>query len=206
MDEIRKKIGIMGGAFDPIHYGHLLIAESAASQYELEEVWFMPTGHSPHKTKQYITEANHRCKMVQLAIEDNPRFLLSRLEIESTETNYTYRTLEILTKQYPDTDFYFILGGDSLKNFESWRKPEQILKLAYVLAAVRDNVEGTEFLEQIAYLNEKYQAKGIFPLNTPNFSVSSHRIRELIGEGKTVRYMIPENVREYIKRYKLYHI
>lgn len=204
MEEKRKKIGILGGTFDPIHYGHLLIAENAAEQYALDEVWFMPTGQSPHKSKQSITDASLRCEMIRLAIEDNPGFRLSRLEAESHETNYTYRTLELLKSIHPDMDFYFILGGDSLKDFETWRNPEQILQMVCILAAVRDDVEGMAFQKQITCLCEKYHAKGIFPLHTPNYSVSSSRIRELIKNQRTVRYMLPENVRAYILEHELY--
>lgn len=204
MEEKHKRIGIMGGTFDPIHYGHLLIAENAASQYSLNEVWFMPTGHSPHKMQTGISEALHRCEMIEQAISDNPIFQLSRFEIESEETNYTYRTLEHLRALYPENDFYFILGGDSLKDLENWREPERILKTAYVLAAIRDDIEGSEFLKQIEHLNKKYSALGVFPLTTPNFSVSSRNIRDLVKKQKTIRYMLPEGVREYIDRHALY--
>lgn len=204
MEEKRKRIGIMGGTFDPIHYGHLLIAENAAAQYSLDEVWFMPTGHSPHKVQTDISDALHRCAMIERAISDNPIFQLSHFEIESGETNYTYRTLGHLRALYPENDFYFILGGDSLKALEEWRKPERILQTAYILAAIRDDVEGSEFLKQIEHLNKKYSALGVFPLTTPNFSVSSRNIRDLVKKQKTIRYMLPEGVREYIDRHALY--
>lgn len=204
MEKKRKRIGIMGGTFDPIHYGHLLIAENAASQYSLTEVWFMPTGHSPHKVQTGISDALYRCEMIEQAISDNPIFQLSRFEIESEETNYTYRTLEHLRALYPENDFYFILGGDSLKDLENWRKPEKILQTAYILAAIRDDIEGSEFLKQIEHLNQKYSALGIFPLTTPNFSVSSRNIRDLVKKQKTIRYMLPECVREYIDKHALY--
>lgn len=205
MKENRKKIGIMGGAFDPIHYGHLLIAENAAAQYGLDQVIFMPTGHSPHKTKQHITDAAHRCEMVRLAIADNPCFSLSMMEINSRETNYTYRTLEQLKSLHPQDELYFIMGGDSLKDFETWVHPERILKSANVLAAIRDNVAGETFQTQIQYLKERFGTEGIYSLSTPNFTVSSHRIRSLIQNKQTVRYMLPEPVRAYILANQLYH-
>lgn len=204
MPERRKKTGIMGGTFDPIHYGHLLIAENAAAQYDLDEVWFMPTGQSPHKQQQNITDAGHRCEMIELAIVDNPKFYLSRLEVDSDETNYTYRTLSRLHELHPDEDFYFILGGDSLKSFEKWREPELILKSAYILAAIRDDVEGDSFQEQIDNLNHNYDSLGVFPLRTPKFTVSSRGIRELVKNKNTIRYMLPEQVREYIIKHNLY--
>lgn len=204
MGESRKKIGIMGGTFDPIHFGHLLIAENAAQQYQLEEVWFMPTGTSPHKEQKYITDDEHRCEMIRLAIEGNPNFTLSLEEVESDRTNYTYQTLEELQEKYSENEFYFILGGDSLKNFESWRYPERVLKAAYLLAAVRDDMEGDMFWQQVSHLEQKYQAKGIFALRTPNSSVSSKEIRQRVYNQKTIRYMLPEKVRNYILENGLY--
>ncbi len=204
MKENQRKIGIMGGAFDPIHYGHLLIAENAAAQYGLDQVVFMPTGQSPHKAKRHITDASYRCEMIRQAIADNPKFCLSTLELDLSGTNYTYRTLEHWKEQHPKDKLYFIMGGDSLKDFETWRYPDRILQAAYLLAAIRDDVEGTVFQEQIAYLRERYQTEYIFALNTPNFAVSSHRIRSLTEQGQTIRYMVPEPVREYILAHGLY--
>ncbi len=204
MMEKRRKIGIMGGTFNPIHYGHLMIAENAAEQYGLDLVLFMPNGTPPHKPDKKIVAASHRIEMIRLAIQDNPSFQLSLDEVNSGETSYTYRTLERLKEKEPEDDFYFIMGGDSLKYFDTWRYPERILRTAYVLAAIRDNVEGAEFQEYIDHLNHDYEAMGVFPLNTPNFSVSSSKIRDLIQNQKTVRYMLPENVREYIMEHLLY--
>lgn len=204
MDESRKKIGIMGGTFDPVHFGHLLIAENAAQQYQLDEVWFVPTGTSPHKEQKYITDDEQRCEMVRLAIEGNPVFRLSLEEVKSDRVNYTYRTLEDLQEKHPDKEFYFILGGDSLKNFETWRCPERVLRAAYILAAVRDDMEGEAFGQQMSYLEQKYNAKGIFALRTPNSSISSREIRQRVYNQKTIRYMLPEKVRHYILEHGLY--
>lgn len=204
MEETYKRIGIMGGAFDPIHYGHLLIAENAAAQYDLDEVHFMPTGQPPHKKKQNLANAEHRCEMIRLAIRDNPRFTLSRLEINAHEVNYTYRTLERIQAAHPKEKLFFILGGDSLKDFRSWKNPERILKAACVLAAVRDDIDGSAFQAQMAALNQWYGEERIFPLITPNFSVSSRNIRKRAAGRNTIRYMLPEPVRDYIFSHGLY--
>ncbi len=200
----RIRIGIMGGAFDPIHYGHLLIAENAAAQYQLDQVIFMPTGHSPQKEKQHMTEAVHRMEMVRLAILDHPSFFLSLQEIEAPEINYTYRTLERLQKAHPDKALYFIMGGDSLKDFAHWKEPERILAVARILAAVRDHIDGSAFEAQKDALNQQYGEERIFRLQTPNVSFSSHNIRDRIRSGKTIRYMLPEAVRAYIMEHQLY--
>ena len=204
MLEKHKKIGIMGGAFDPIHYGHLMIAENAAEQYELDEVFFMPTGQSPLKNKRHMTDASHRCEMIRLAIADNPRFHLSTLEIEAQGTSYTYRTLELLKEEHRKDQLFFIMGGDSLKDFDSWRYPERIVKVACVLAAIRDDVDGSIFQDKIAYLRERYGEETVFPLKTPNYEVASNQIRTRTGQGQTIRYMVPEPVREYISEHGLY--
>lgn len=198
-----KRIGIMGGTFDPIHYGHLLIAENAAEQFLLDEVMFMPTGISPHKKECSLTNSKLRCDMVSLAIRNNPHFSLSLQEINSSDINYTYKTLEGLKKQHPDTEFFFILGGDSLFELDSWKYPDRILKSSAVLAAIRDDWEGERFDRQITYLNKKYEGT-ILQLHAPNFSVSSKNIRKLISQNKTVRYMLPDDVLFYIQTYKLY--
>lgn len=202
--EKQRRIGIMGGAFDPIHYGHLLIAENAAAQYELDQVFFIPSGQSPVKNKQLITKASHRCEMIRLAIADNPRFCLSTLEIDAQGTSYTYRTMELLKEQHPKDQLFFILGGDSLKSFDTWRYPERIVKAASILAAVRDDVDGSAFMEKIAYLKGHYGEDTVFPLSTPNYEVSSNRIRTLVSQGQTIRYMVPEPVRAYIQEHCLY--
>lgn len=204
MVENQKRIGIMGGAFDPIHYGHLLIAENAAAQYHLDEVHFMPTGQPPHKKKQQLADAKHRCEMISLAIGDNPCFRLSQLEINAHEINYTYLTLERLQAAHPRETLFFILGGDSLKDFKSWRYPERILKAACVLAAVRDDIDGSTFQAQMDALNQWYGEERIFPLVTPNFSVSSRNIRTRAAQQNTIRYMLPEPVRDYIFAHRLY--
>ena len=115
----KRRIGIMGGTFNPIHYGHLIIAENACEQFDLDQVLFIPTGHTPHKKFSGKEMTYHRCEMVRLAIKDNPHFSISLCEVEQSETCYTYKTLELLQEEYPDADLYFILGADSLDTFDS---------------------------------------------------------------------------------------
>lgn len=204
MEHVLIKTGIMGGTFNPIHYGHLLIAENAAEQFGLEEILFIPTGHSPHKSDSQILDAKRRCDMIRLAISDNGRFRLSTIEIEADEVNYTYRTVDHLRKQYPERELHFIMGGDSLKAFGTWRHPEHILEYAHLLVAIRDDVDQEQLMESIRILEQQYPKARISCLKTPNYSLSSQRIRALAAEGKTIRYMVPEAVRNYIKENQLY--
>ncbi|MCI8484892.1 MAG: nicotinate-nucleotide adenylyltransferase [Lachnospiraceae bacterium] len=201
--ENRKKIGIMGGTFDPIHFGHLIIAENAREQFALDQVLFIPTGHSPHKQDQYITTAVHRCRMVSLAIYDHPQFVLNKIEIESPEISYTYLTLQKLKEEYINAELYFILGADSLFDFELWKEPELILENANILAAYRGYKHQKNFSVQLDHLNQKYPEK-FFPLCTPNFEVSSHNIRDRVCRRQTIRYLVPKEVEDYIREYHLY--
>lgn len=199
----RKKIGILGGTFNPIHYGHLIIAENACCQFELDQVIFLPTGHSPHKQFTGEDMTAHRSRMVELAVEDNPRFSVSYREVDSGEISYTYRTLESLKEHSPDTDFYFILGADSLFDFDTWRHPERICQSAVLLAAVRAGLKGEAFDRQIEHLRTTYGGT-VYRLDTPNFDVSSREIRERAACGRTIRYLLPQKTEDYIHEHNLY--
>ena len=199
----KRKIGIMGGTFDPVHYGHLMIAENARTQFGLEEVWFIPTGPSPHKEDAQITDGEHRCAMLRLGLEGNDGFVLSTREVESKEVCYTYKTLQILQQQEPETDWHFIMGADSLFQIESWKNPEVIFACATLLVAVRDDMMQPQLEQKIAELKEQFHCT-IYPMHTPSFSVSSHDIRHRVAKGESIRYQLPETVRQYIAVHGLY--
>ena len=201
--EAIHKIGIIGGTFNPIHNGHLMIAEYAREEFQLERVLFLPTGHSPHKLKQKITEASMRCDMIELAISDNPFFQLDFTEVRVERLSYTYLTLLELKKAYPKAELYFILGADSLFDLEEWKRPEEIFSNCNILAAYRKGEEQQDFQEQINYLNEKYHAH-IYPLHTPSFEVSFREIRSRVSKNQTIRYLVPKEVETYIQKTKLY--
>ena len=202
-EEKQQKIGILGGTFDPVHIAHLMIAEHAASDLSLDQIWLMPTGKSPHKDETSITAVTHRVNMIRLAIADNPHLALSAFELDDPETSYTWRTAERLSGAYPDTDFTYIMGADSLIMFHSWVHPEIISRHFRLAVAVRDGSD-TEALKALA---EEYAASfdaKITILSTPNFSISSTDIRRRIGEGLSVRYLTPDPVIGYIKENGLY--
>lgn len=199
----RKKIGLMGGTFNPIHYGHLLIAENACEQFELNTVIFMPTGHSPHKDSAQILDAYERLNMIRLAIADNPHFSCSDYEIQKEGICYTYLTLQAFHQQFLNDDLYFIMGADSLAYFDSWRCPEEISKLCTILGAVRDGLNIEELLPIQKLLQKKYGTNIQF-INTPNFSVSSQMIRQRITAGHSIRYLVPDAVRDYISQNCIY--
>lgn len=200
----RKKVGIMGGTFDPIHIGHLILGENAYQQFGLDEVLFMPSGNPPHKRhREGRADLEQRIEMVRLAISDNPHFILSLDDACENGYSYTRETLERLTAEHPDTDYYFIMGADSLFSFEEWKDPEKIAKLAVIVAAIRDHVNMQEMERQIEYLNHKLGAD-IRVLSTPNMDISSQMLRAWIHENKTVKYYMPDNVIEFIRKHQLY--
>ncbi|MBR2528157.1 MAG: nicotinate-nucleotide adenylyltransferase [Blautia sp.] len=200
----RKKVGIMGGTFDPIHLGHLILGEKSYEQLGLDKVLFMPAGNPPHKQEREgrATDAQ-RVEMVRLAISDNPHFELSLEEMNAEGFTYTYRTMERLRENNPDTDYYFIIGADSLWSFRSWMKPERISTACCIVTAVRNHIPVQELKEEIEGLQKEYEGSFIL-LDTMNIDVSSHMLREWFREGKSLRYYTPEAVIEYMKKEKVY--
>lgn len=199
----KNKIGILGGSFDPVHNGHLAIALAAVREFGLDEVWLVPTGHSPNKDEREMTSPELRAQMVELAVAPFPRLKLSRLELDAERTSYTYLTLRALKEKYPDTIFYFIMGADSLDYFEEWRHPEIICQCAEILAAVRGQWDRDACMEKIAALTEKFHA-GIHLLSCERFDASSRGIRAMLKEGKSAEGLLPEAVYGFIRENHLY--
>lgn len=198
------KIGIVGGTFDPIHNGHLMLGEYAKQLFDLEEIWFMPNGNPPHKSNATIeTQTKHRVEMVQRAIADRNNFKIQLYEVNRKEINYSYLTMEHFCELYPENQFYFIIGADSLFAIEQWAEPARLLKTCTILAAYRDDKGTRKMEEQIQYLNRKYEAD-ICLLNTTNVDVSSSQIRNMIKNGETIDTLVPETVCAYIKEHRLY--
>lgn len=198
-----KKVGIMGGTFDPIHYGHLILAQNALETYELDEVMFVPSGTPWLKDSTKVLSRNKRVSMTGIAIEDNPCFALSTIEIDREGNSYSYETVEELKKEQPMTEFYFILGADSLLEIEKWKHPDRLMAECTLLAAVRDDCDENGLREQIDYLQKKYNAR-IHILPARRIDISSSDIRALIAEKKSVRYMLPEQVIKFIDKNHLY--
>jgi len=204
MEGSRRRIGIMGGTFDPVHIGHLMLAERAYEQFQLETVLFMPSGNPPHKRERSdVTDAFDRLEMVRLAIQDNPHFSLDAEEILRRGYTYTNETLQILKSKNPDTDYYFIIGGDSLMAFDTWMKPDVIAANCTLLAAVRDGLNIQTMEQKMNDLHERYGAD-IRLLHTPDVDISSSQIRMWIQNGRSVRYYIPDAVLTYICNKGLY--
>ena len=202
-----KKVGIVGGTFDPIHLGHLMLGRQAYEEYSLDEIWYMPSRQPPHKKDHHVTEAKDRLEMVRLATYGTPHYRLSDFELTRTQGNtYTADTLRLLNETYSDTEFYFIVGADSIFDIEKWYHPEQVLNSAIFLAARRECGQREHSLdEQIRYLEGKYHAR-IKTLHSVEIDISSEEIREsfLNGDLSSVKALIPAAVYEYIIKNGLY--
>jgi nicotinate-nucleotide adenylyltransferase len=193
------KIGIMGGTFDPVHYGHLFIAEAARRALLLDRLIFVPAGNPPHKRYAAMAAAEDRYAMTALAIKDNPHFEISRIETDKTGASYTSETLERLTGIYVNARFFLIMGMDSALEITKWHDPFKILSLSTVVAVARPGY----IRDKIDKIDEAARKTLIF-LDAGMIDVSSTEIRDNARDGKSVRYMTPEAVCDYIKHMKLY--
>ena len=199
----KRQIGLMGGTFDPVHNAHLALAVQAYRQFELDEVWMLPNGNPPHKRDHSKADVKMRLDMLKLAVKDLPHVEVCDLESSSDVYHYTFETLQILNRLYPDVQFYFIMGADSLFDFDEWREPGIICRECILLAATRDHCRRDEILRRIEELHEKFDAD-IRVLNTPNMDVASEEIRKRIRSREDVSDMLPEDVEGYIRRNHLY--
>lgn len=204
MKEGRLQIGIMGGTFDPIHIGHLMLAERAYEQFQLEKILFLPSGNPPHKQQRPDGASDRdRLEMVRLAIADNPHFVLDEEEMDREGFTYTYETLQILRKLHPDTDYYFIIGADSLMAFHTWMRPDLIAQNCVLVVAVRDQIDTDTICARMDELRDRYQAD-IRLLGTPDVDIASSQLRAWCRENRSIRYYVPDSVRAYIETNRLY--
>lgn len=199
------KIGIMGGTFNPIHKGHLLLGSTAMETAALDEVWFMPSGIPAHKSNAELVSAKKRFAMVKLAVEEYEGFHASSFEIDRPGFTYTADTMEALTKMYPQHEFYFIIGGDSLMKFHHWVKPEVISAHTTLLAAGRNGYSEEELRLQMENLQQKFGTK-VKLLSMPELNISSNQIRMCFQQNtqEEIEMFLPDKVFDYISTYKLY--
>ncbi len=198
------RIGIMGGTFDPIHNGHLMLGEQAYREYDLDEVWYMPSGHPPHKKNHYVTEPAMRLAMTELALKDHAGLICSDFEISRSGNTYTAQTLKTLRETYPEHTFYFIIGADSLYEIENWYEPDQVMADTVILAARREYEDAKcSMNEQIAYLSARYGAD-IRLLHCKEMGISSAQLRRLVASGQSIEEYVPQKVMIYIGTHGLY--
>lgn len=198
-----KRIGLMGGTFNPIHIGHLVTAEEAFFQFDLDEIIFIPSGKPPHKTDSDIAPAEDRYLMTVIATASNAHFTVSRIEIDRTGPSYTVDTLREMKKIYgEDTQLYFITGADAIIEILTWKDPEIIAGLCEFIAATRPGYSLRRF-EELHLVGNKRLPKVHF-MEVPALAISSTDIRQRIKEGRPIRYLVPEGVDEYLYKRGLY--
>lgn len=199
-----KPIGIMGGTFDPIHYGHLVTAEAARTEFNLDKVYFVPSGHPPHKNLEQVTKPEHRYLMTVLSICTNPSFEGSRLEIKRPGKSYAYDTVKSFKNAFPQNELYFITGADAIKEILTWHRVDEILDMCNFVAATRPGYCLEDLKkEELKALPLEYLER-ILTLEVPAMAISSTDIRRRVREDKSIKYLLPEAVEQYIYKYKLY--
>lgn len=194
-----SKIGILGGTFNPIHNGHLLLAEQARCFYGLDQVLFIPSGCSYMKRQEEILPGEIRFQMVQLAIADNPYFCVSDMEIVREGNSYTCETITRLHAQYPEDELYYIVGADTLFQMEFWKNPEQIFTQCITAASVRQGREDSALMLQAKSLASRYRADIRF-MPSLHVEISSTLVRDHLQKGTSVRYLVPERVRSFLEK------
>jgi len=187
-----KRLGIMGGTFDPIHYGHLLSAQAVMQRLRLDGVLFVPAGLSPFKRGKELADGHHRLRMVELAIGDNPRFFASPIEIKRAGVTYTIDTIKELAAEYPNAELYFIIGADQAANLDKWKDMDGLRKICNFVCTNRPGFEAGA------------SQKNVFYVEIPAWDVSSTMIRERVKAGEGVKYLVPPDVEVYVNEHGFY--
>lgn len=199
-----KKIGIIGGTFDPVHYGHLILAEQALGEAGLDQVIFMPAMVQPFKINLKAAAGKHRYEMLLLAVDGNPGFDVSKIELDTKEVCYTINTLRECRKRFgKDTALFFIMGTDAFLSIDKWYKADSLLREFSFIIGTRPGYKEQELNEMLVDIHEKYNTK-IMQINNSEVEISSTNIKERIKEGKSIKYLLPKEVEDYIYKNGLY--
>lgn len=199
------RIGIFGGSFDPIHFGHLILAEQCREQAQLDQVWFVPCSLGPHKQDGTYSTDRQRVEMIELAISGHDPFVLSRIELERGGTSYTVETLEQIRATNPEDELFLLMGDDSLDQFSTWRQPDTICELATPLVVNRPGSGEVDLSLLQPYVDEsRFQSFLKHTISSPRIEVSSSKLREFVSAGTSIRYLTPRAVEKYIETQKIY--
>ncbi len=192
----QKRLGVLGGTFDPIHTGHLILAEQVREKLQLEQIIFIPCASPPHKTERELSPADYRLEMTRLALEENSCFFVSDIELKRKGLSYTVETLRELRELYKDSEMFFLTGSDVLDEITTWKNPEEIYRLAKIVIAVRPGFDKFD--------PEDHFARRSIIVKITGMNVSSTQIREKVKSGQSIKYLVPQKVEEYIKNRGLY--
>ena len=196
-------LGIFGGTFDPIHYGHLQLAEACRQELELDEVRLMPAGNPPHKTDDQITDGHARADMVALAVSGYPEYVVDRREIRRSGPSFTVETLQELADEMQDTRLFFLMGSDSLEELSTWREPERITGLSTIVAVNRPGHPLPDFSQLETWLGPILAPK-IRLISHPGNDLSGSELRNRIRADRSIRFLTPRAVEAYLREHKLY--
>jgi nicotinate-nucleotide adenylyltransferase len=197
MGPMGTRLGVMGGTFDPIHYGHLVTAEEALQQFELDAVIFVPTGKTWMKEHEKVSPAEDRYLMTVIATASNPLFRVSRMEVDRDGPTYTVDTLRGLKAEH-DADLFFVTGADAVLEMFQWKEPDELFELAHFIAATRPGYDIAPFAARAA------GHPGITVMSIPALAISSTDVRARVASGRPIRYLVPEGVKSYIEKAGLY--
>jgi nicotinate-nucleotide adenylyltransferase len=199
------RLGLLGGTFDPVHYGHLLLAECCREQRRLDEVWFLPAAIPPHKRRDDLTPGSQRIEMLELAIAGHASFRVSPLEIDRGGVSYTVETLQTLRDQDPTRELFFLMGADSLLDLPNWKEPQRICELAMPVVVNRAGAAPPDY-SRLAEIVSPQRMTEIAELRVemPIIGLSSREIRQRVAAGLGIRYRTPRAVEKYIETHKLY--
>ncbi len=198
-----KKIGILGGTFDPFHLGHMSIGERSIQEAGLDELILLPANVSPFKINREMVEEIHRINMLEAFVKNHPEFSLSRIEIDTDNVSYTYDTMETFRKLYPKDKIYFICGSDSLITVENWYKGKQLLESTRFIVANRPGIKDDVLHDKIRHYEDTYGTE-ILLLTNPVLEVSSTEIKEKLKLGMSIHNLVPMEIEKYIDEYALY--
>jgi nicotinate-nucleotide adenylyltransferase len=202
MTSAAKRVGILGGTFDPIHLGHLNLATQLQEKHRLDEIWFIPVQVNPHKLTLTPASADHRLAMLKLALKPYPTFFVKDLELKRPPPSFTLDTLKVLKNEEPDTQFFLLVGEDLMGGFSRWHQPQEIIKLAPLLIGSRTGDWKSDAIEDLAIL-EAIRA-GMTP--TALLTISATELRHRLAQNLPCSQWIPEDVLEYIKKHHLYQV
>ncbi|HSQ56042.1 MAG TPA: nicotinate (nicotinamide) nucleotide adenylyltransferase [Gemmata sp.] len=200
------RIGIFGGTFDPIHLGHLILAEQCRDQASLDQVWFMPAAHPPHKGGVELTRFENRCDMIELAIAGHPAFRVERIEHELPPPSYTANTLAELRQRHPAESFFLLMGSDGLPDLPGWYEPRRVIEQAELVVVPRPGVMLWTAERLATALGIDVAAVRLRFVACPMIEIASRELRRAMVDGMSIRYLVPRAVEEYIHDRKLYSI